>query len=505
YALGVMLYEMLLGRVPYQGATMGEVLMKHLTAQPEVDELPAPFPEVIRKALAKDPSDRFASVQDMVNAVFATQDLERSVATFEPASITHAAASAAKRLRTFDFAHAHADGGGGWGPGGSSAVSLDAQGTPPVVERRAAARQAPSFDRGRDDGASADVAVQGRYNVPTFPQRDRLTVGMLGLFLGPLGVHRFYTGHVAIGVWQILATLFSAGFAGLWGIIEGIMVLSHSDYRDSLGRPLISIPPQPGQRWRIARLLWGGLAFVAVPATLVFLIVGTVAPPEMEPARVGLNQTHYVNLYHIMYGAACFTAGLAAFAAWKAGHRGGLPFWSATTRPALMTGGAVMAGAGVVFELFFAAGGMQLAGIGFSMLGLSVVLIAWLLRGPQSPPLPGDDYWHRALRNVFVLIAMAAAVGLIFCARSMSQPGYAFERDCDPLHKLTITREGWVFSAKGNEYQSRDVEYPVAAVCYRQEPLALAALLVLLTGAANEARYRRRAAEQAERQFTPAA
>lgn len=37
YALGVMLYEMLLGRVPFAGATMGEVLMKHLTAQPEVD------------------------------------------------------------------------------------------------------------------------------------------------------------------------------------------------------------------------------------------------------------------------------------------------------------------------------------------------------------------------------------------------------------------------------------------------------------------------------------
>ena len=58
YALGVVLYEMLLGRVPFSGASMGEVLMKHLTAQPEVDELPEPFPRVIRKALAKDPSDR---------------------------------------------------------------------------------------------------------------------------------------------------------------------------------------------------------------------------------------------------------------------------------------------------------------------------------------------------------------------------------------------------------------------------------------------------------------
>ena len=30
YALGVMLYEMLLGRVPYEGSSMAEVLMKHL-------------------------------------------------------------------------------------------------------------------------------------------------------------------------------------------------------------------------------------------------------------------------------------------------------------------------------------------------------------------------------------------------------------------------------------------------------------------------------------------
>ena len=51
YAVGVMLYEMLLGRVPYEGSTMAEVLMKHLTAQPELETLPQPFGRVIRKAL----------------------------------------------------------------------------------------------------------------------------------------------------------------------------------------------------------------------------------------------------------------------------------------------------------------------------------------------------------------------------------------------------------------------------------------------------------------------
>ncbi|HUN81606.1 MAG TPA: protein kinase, partial [Phycisphaerae bacterium] len=98
YALGVMLYEMLLGKVPFSGATMGEVLMKHLTAQPNVDELPAPFPNVIRKALAKDPKDRYQTVQEMMSEIFEVADIERSVAAFEPASLSARAAHAAADL-----------------------------------------------------------------------------------------------------------------------------------------------------------------------------------------------------------------------------------------------------------------------------------------------------------------------------------------------------------------------------------------------------------------------
>ncbi len=98
YALGVMLYEMLLGRVPFSGSSMGEVLMKHLTAQPAVDELPAPFPNVIRKALAKDPKDRYQTVPEMVADLFEVPDIEQSVATFEPASLSVAAAKAAAAL-----------------------------------------------------------------------------------------------------------------------------------------------------------------------------------------------------------------------------------------------------------------------------------------------------------------------------------------------------------------------------------------------------------------------
>ncbi|NIL96363.1 MAG: protein kinase [Planctomycetales bacterium] len=66
YALGVMLYEMLTGRVPFEGESVGEVLMKHLTAQPDVTPLDEPYRSIVRRALAKDPRVRYASATELL-------------------------------------------------------------------------------------------------------------------------------------------------------------------------------------------------------------------------------------------------------------------------------------------------------------------------------------------------------------------------------------------------------------------------------------------------------
>ncbi|MHC4399137.1 MAG: serine/threonine-protein kinase [Planctomycetota bacterium] len=66
YALGVILYEMLTGRVPFEGESVGEVLMKHLTAKPDVSTLPEPYRSVVARALDKDPAKRFGSVAEML-------------------------------------------------------------------------------------------------------------------------------------------------------------------------------------------------------------------------------------------------------------------------------------------------------------------------------------------------------------------------------------------------------------------------------------------------------
>lgn len=87
YALGVMLYEMLLGKVPFEGSSMAEVLMKHLTTQPELDELSPQFGKVIRKALQKDPKDRYQAVEEMIDDLLVGEDIQKSLAGFSAKSL----------------------------------------------------------------------------------------------------------------------------------------------------------------------------------------------------------------------------------------------------------------------------------------------------------------------------------------------------------------------------------------------------------------------------------
>ena len=66
YALGVVLFEMLTGHVPFDGESVQEVLMKHMTSQPDVSQLPEAYRAIVKRAMAKRPEDRPARVEDLL-------------------------------------------------------------------------------------------------------------------------------------------------------------------------------------------------------------------------------------------------------------------------------------------------------------------------------------------------------------------------------------------------------------------------------------------------------
>jgi hypothetical protein len=66
YALGVILCQMLIGRVPFDGESQGEILMKHLTAEPDLSRLTEPYRSVVARLLDKDPRNRYPGVQDLL-------------------------------------------------------------------------------------------------------------------------------------------------------------------------------------------------------------------------------------------------------------------------------------------------------------------------------------------------------------------------------------------------------------------------------------------------------
>lgn len=100
-------------------------------------------------------------------------------------------------------------------------------------------------------GASAQEETYSNYNntvnhnVNSTTSKSKIAGGLLGIFLGSLGVHNFYLGYTNKAVAQLLLTLVGwilCGLgpiaAGIWGLIEGILILTGSINQDANGNPL---------------------------------------------------------------------------------------------------------------------------------------------------------------------------------------------------------------------------------------------------------------------------
>lgn len=63
---------------------------------------------------------------------------------------------------------------------------------------------------------------------PAWPIKNKIAAGLLGIFLGGLGIHKFYMGKIGLGILYLLfCWTFIPGFVGF---IEGIIYLCSNDH-----------------------------------------------------------------------------------------------------------------------------------------------------------------------------------------------------------------------------------------------------------------------------------
>ena len=102
-------------------------------------------------------------------------------------------------------------------------------------------------------GTAINSGVNNQYSnqnmnnnvVNTQQPKSKIAAGLLGIFLGSFGVHNFYLGYTNKAVGQLLLTLIGWILCGLgpiaaaiWGLVEGILILTGSINRDANGNML---------------------------------------------------------------------------------------------------------------------------------------------------------------------------------------------------------------------------------------------------------------------------
>ena len=89
---------------------------------------------------------------------------------------------------------------------------------------------------GAATGEAAGICVKcgARLEPAGTGEKEWLIALLLCVFLGYLGIHRFYTGHIGIGIIQLL----TGGGCGIWTLIDLIMIVTGS-YKDKSGNHLV--------------------------------------------------------------------------------------------------------------------------------------------------------------------------------------------------------------------------------------------------------------------------
>lgn len=101
YALGILLYEMITGDIPFKGDTFESVMAQHQNAAPPSPSLThvnvdPRVEQTIMKALSKNPAERFGSAREMISSLQSKEALKQ----FETVTLTRDSLPKAQRSRS---------------------------------------------------------------------------------------------------------------------------------------------------------------------------------------------------------------------------------------------------------------------------------------------------------------------------------------------------------------------------------------------------------------------
>ncbi|MFH1418713.1 MAG: hypothetical protein ABII12_10575, partial [Planctomycetota bacterium] len=192
-----------------------------------------PFPRVIRKALEKDPKDRYQTVNELMSEVFAVEDLSQSVAALDSLSLTRMATAVSRKVKAGAAVQV---GHGTRGPLGTGSSNVGQQVPPPVInpadgEDRMGGRVAGRLDRMHERfSARVGQAVEridntaiGRQMVDVAARRphwaERITIALLvagGISFGTSLLRAHGSPEYAVGVFLHILAIVPAIMFGCW-------------------------------------------------------------------------------------------------------------------------------------------------------------------------------------------------------------------------------------------------------------------------------------------------
>jgi serine/threonine protein kinase len=270
FSLACLLYQLLTGEVPFNGDSQFSIMRSIVDDLPEpltlrVPAAPLRLIRIIEQAMSKDPSERFENGHAFALAL-------RNALPSAVALIPSAAPDAPNERTATTPTHPE--------------FTPSPSGVPPVrppLEDAAYRDLSDSLVNDILDLATDRPSSSGPTDVPTdadrtpvsdatglsqldeeileqrirnvddfFSHKSRLTAAILALLFGGFGAHRFYLGKSGSAVTQIFFTVVSFGILGIWGFIEGLVLMFGGGGSDSNNRPLKPHDNARPQRWTFA-------------------------------------------------------------------------------------------------------------------------------------------------------------------------------------------------------------------------------------------------------------